>query len=128
MRVGWQAAERCQLGDHAFQLRARAYEWQLLPPMCCDSVGCGLAVLASSARLGDGIGALPAGTPSAGRLATNALPPPAPRLQLRPYQRRSLAHMLEEEQAEGGSSRHLWVKLNLPEHPGAPCLQPCSAH
>lgn len=26
--------------------------------------------------------------------------------------------MLREERAVGGSSRHLWVKLNLPEHPG----------
>lgn len=47
-------------------------------------------------------------------------PPPAPplTLQLRPYQRRSLHHMLTEERAEGGSARHLWVKYNLPEHPG----------
>lgn len=41
-------------------------------------------------------------------------------LQLRPYQRRSLAHMLREEQAEGGSARHLWIKFNLPEQPGEP--------
>jgi hypothetical protein len=39
-------------------------------------------------------------------------------MQLRPYQRRALAHMLREERAEGGSARHLWVKLNLPETPG----------
>ena len=38
--------------------------------------------------------------------------------QLRPYQRRALAHMLREERAEGGASRHLWVKLNLPNEPG----------
>ena len=49
------------------------------------------------------------------------LPPPAhiPCLQLRPYQRRSLAHMLREERAPGGGARHLWVKLNLPQQPGA---------
>ena len=45
-------------------------------------------------------------------------------VQLRPYQRRSLAHMLREERAAatattpGGSARHLWVKLNLDQHPG----------
>ena len=38
--------------------------------------------------------------------------------QLRPYQRRALAHMLREERAEGGASRHLWVKFNLPTEPG----------
>ncbi|EFN57988.1 hypothetical protein CHLNCDRAFT_142147 [Chlorella variabilis] len=42
-------------------------------------------------------------------------------LTLRPYQRRSLAHMLREERALGGSSRNLWVKLNLPEHPDVQC-------
>ena len=41
-----------------------------------------------------------------------------PCLQLRPYQRRSLAHMLREERAPGGAARHLWVKLNLREQPG----------
>ena len=44
-------------------------------------------------------------------------PDPA-RPQLRPYQRRSLSHMLTEERAPGGSSRHLWVKFGLPQHPG----------
>lgn len=42
-----------------------------------------------------------------------------PTLQLRPYQRRSLAHMLHEERAQGGSARHLWVQYNLPQNPGA---------
>ena len=40
-------------------------------------------------------------------------------LQLSAYQQRTVAHMLAEEQAPGGSSRHLWVQLNLPNHPGA---------
>ncbi|KAI7841185.1 hypothetical protein COHA_005151 [Chlorella ohadii] len=43
------------------------------------------------------------------------------KLTLRPYQRRALAHMLQEEQAEGGSARHLWLKYNLPEQPELHC-------
>ncbi|EFN53289.1 hypothetical protein CHLNCDRAFT_136932 [Chlorella variabilis] len=39
------------------------------------------------------------------------------KLQLSAYQQRTVAHMLAEEQAPGGSSRHLWVQLNLPNHP-----------
>ena len=54
------------------------------------------------------------------RLTCLPLPAPAcPCLQLRPYQRRSLAHMLREERAPGGGARHLWVKLNRPQQPGA---------
>lgn len=51
-----------------------------------------------------------------------------PRPQLRPYQRRALAHMLREERAgptasnPGGSARHMWVKLPLPENPDAHCF------
>jgi SNF2 family DNA or RNA helicase len=42
-------------------------------------------------------------------------------LTLRPYQRRSLAHMLHEERAAGGSARHLWVQYNLPQNPEIYC-------
>ncbi|KAL4452380.1 hypothetical protein ABPG75_008042 [Micractinium tetrahymenae] len=42
-------------------------------------------------------------------------------LNLRPYQWRTLAHMLREEQAEGGSARHLWVKFDLPKNPNLTC-------
>ena len=42
-------------------------------------------------------------------------------LELRPYQRHALAFQLEEEQAEGGSARHLWVKWCLPNAPEIPC-------
>ncbi|KAL4443632.1 hypothetical protein ABPG75_011369 [Micractinium tetrahymenae] len=49
-------------------------------------------------------------------------------LELRPYQRRALAHMLREERAAptaappGGSARHMWVKLPLPENPDVHCF------
>lgn len=48
-------------------------------------------------------------------------------LQLRPYQRRALAHMLREERFAptaanpGGSARHMWVKLPLLENPDVHC-------
>ncbi|PSC70354.1 serine threonine kinase isoform A [Micractinium conductrix] len=47
-------------------------------------------------------------------------------LELTPAQRRTVAHMLQEETAEGGSSRHLcvtcrWVKLNLKNQPELHC-------
>ncbi|KAL4447266.1 hypothetical protein ABPG77_007299 [Micractinium sp. CCAP 211/92] len=49
-------------------------------------------------------------------------------LELRPYQRRALAHVLREERAAptaanpGGSARHMWVKLPLPENPDVHCF------
>ena len=43
----------------------------------------------------------------------------------------SIAFMLKEETAEGGSARNLWAKVPLPDNPGAPenqsrsCSAPC---
>jgi hypothetical protein len=41
-----------------------------------------------------------------------------PAVQLSAYQRRTVAHMLREETAPGGSARHLWAQLSPPSQPG----------
>lgn len=38
-------------------------------------------------------------------------------LDLRPYQRRSIAFMLDKELKEGGAAAGLWVKVPLPKNP-----------
>lgn len=40
-------------------------------------------------------------------------------LNLKPYQRRSVAFMLGEERAEGGTARAYWVRVPLPAPEGA---------
>ncbi len=43
-------------------------------------------------------------------------------LKLKPYQKRALSFLLREEQAPGGTSRHLWLKVPLPgNQPGVEC-------
>lgn len=36
-------------------------------------------------------------------------------LRLRPHQKRALSFMLREERSQGGTARHLWLKVPLPE-------------